>query len=355
MTLARGESSPTHRGIAFAWAAAVTFGCSSPLVKRHLADVPALTLSGLLYLGAGMAMVVVRGLQAGPAEGRLRGRDFLWLAAGIACGGVIAPLLLVLGIVRTTATATSLLLNAELVLTVVIAAIVFHEHVGRRVAAAAVLIALGAASLSFEPGRSDSQAPALGAAFVLLACLAWGVENNLTQRISHRDPFAIVKWKGLVAGSASLGLAAATGQFEPPGASLVLLALAIGAVSYGGSIVLYTYAQRTLGSARTAAHYGVAPFIGAALAVALGEGITWRTAAAAGTMAMAAWLLLTERHSHRHVHEEMEHEHRHVHDEHHRHEHDGTEGPEPHSHRHRHEALEHEHPHTPDVHHRHTH
>jgi hypothetical protein len=122
------------------------------------------------------------------------------------------------------------------------------------------------------------------------------------------------------------------------------------------SLVLFIYALRHLGSARTGAHFGTAPFIGAALAVPLlGEPVTAALLAATALMAVATWLVLTEIHAHAHSHEHLVHAHRHVHDEHHRHAHRGDEGPEPHSHEHVHEPLTHSHSHLPDLHHRHEH
>jgi len=263
--------------------------------------------------------------------------------------------LLILGLARASGTAASLLLNAELVLTLLVAGAAFREAIGPRVVAAALLIALGGGTLGFEPAAVTAPAPGLGALFVLLACLSWAIENNLTHAIAHRDPFAIVRWKGLTAGTASLAIAGAAGISALPPARTIAALLALGAVGYGASIVLYTYAQRALGAGRTAAYYGLAPFLGAAVAIGLGDPLTPRVAAAGLAMAGAAWLLLAERHGHLHIHVALEHEHRHVHDAHHQHAHRGDEGPEPHSHPHAHEPLEHEHEHAPDLHHRHDH
>jgi ABC-type Zn2+ transport system substrate-binding protein/surface adhesin len=140
-----------------------------------------------------------------------------------------------------------------------------------------------------------------------------------------------------------------------PGAAW-LAALAVGALGYGASLVLYVLALRHLGAARTAAHFGTAPFFGAGLAVAfLGEPLTGALAAAFALTAAGTWLVLTERHRHEHEHQATEHEHRHVHDSHHQHPHRGDEGPEPHSHRHSHVPMLHRHAHFPDLHHRHRH
>jgi drug/metabolite transporter (DMT)-like permease len=194
----------------------------------------------------------------------------------------------------------------------------------------------------------------LHALAVLGACLLWGLDNNLTSRISLADPFAIAMWKGLVAGGANTVIGLVLTPAVPDGSWLA--ALGVGALGYGASLVLYVLALRHLGAARTAAHFGTAPFFGAALAIALlGEPVTPLFAAAVALTAVGTWLAVTERHGHEHEHAAMEHEHRHVHDAHHRHEHLGHEGAEPHSHPHRHAPMRHRHAHFPDLHHRHRH
>jgi drug/metabolite transporter (DMT)-like permease len=188
------------------------------------------------------------------------------------------------------------------------------------------------------------------------ACLAWGIDNNLTRKLSSADPVQSAMLKGLAAGTVNLVLALLQGAGLPPGGT-VLAAGVVGFLGYGVSLVLFVLALRHLGSARTGAYFSLAPFVGAVLAVLmLGEPLTLQLLIAGGVMAVGLWLHLAERHEHEHRHAAMEHEHRHTHDEHHRHVHrpdDPSE--EPHTHWHRHEPLRHKHPHYPDLHHRHEH
>jgi len=161
--------------------------------------------------------------------------------------------------------------------------------------------------------------------------------------------------KGLAAGSVSVALALAAGA-ALPGARVVLQAGLLGFVGYGLSLTLFVVALRGLGTARTGAYFSLAPFLGAAFAVALGAPLTVPLLAAGALMAVGVWLHLTERHEHLHRHAATRHEHPHVHDEHHRHDHaPGQATDEPHSHAHVHEPLRHAHAHYPDVHHRHEH
>jgi drug/metabolite transporter (DMT)-like permease len=334
--------------------AALAFGLSAPLAKRLLDVVPPLFLAGVLYLGAGVFLGLARLLwRRRPAAGRaLTARDYWILTGVVLTGGVLAPPVLLWGLERNSATTTALLLNLEVVFTVLLAGIVFKEHLGARIAVAAIVMAAGGALLGWTPG---DPALAIGAAAIAGACLLWALDNNLTRLIAEADPLLIVEVKGLVAGTVNVLLALASGQ-SPPSLGTIAFGLALGAVSYGTSIVLFILAMRELGVARAGAYFATAPFFGAAGGLLLlGESPTPGLLGAAALMAVATWLLLHERHLHHHQHPTGTHIHVHVHDEHHQHAHEGWEGPEPHSHPHPTGPVEHEHPHTPDIHHDHGH
>jgi drug/metabolite transporter (DMT)-like permease len=258
-----------------------------------------------------------------------------------------------LGLARTDAAAASLLLNLEGLATMGIAWLVFRENVDRRLLLGALAILAGALVLSLQ-GGGVVLGP--GALLIAAACLAWGIDNNLTRGLSAADPVQIATVKGLVAGTVNTALALALGS-GLPGPAAAMAAGLVGFLGYGVSLVLFVLALRHLGTARTGAYFSLAPFVGAALAVAmLGEPLTVRLLAAGLLMGLGLYLHLAERHEHDHRHEPMEHEHAHVHDIHHRHAHaDGTSPDEPHVHRHRHAPLVHRHPHYPDLHHRHDH
>jgi len=334
-----------------ALASALLFGAAAPALKPITGAMHPVLLAGLLYLGSFLGLACARSFRR-TDEARLQRRDLPMLAGAIAAGGLVAPVLLVWGLSGLAASAASLLLASEAVLTMLVAALLFREAIAARVWMAAVFMLVAAGILAWTPGVSVPVS--LHALAVLAACLLWGFDNNLTSRISLADPFAIAMWKGLVAGSVNTALGLALAPAVPE--MRWLGALAVGAVGYGASLVLYVLALRHLGAARTAAHFGTAPFFGAALAVAfLGEPVNAALGAAFVLTGAATWLALTERHGHEHDHEAIDHEHRHVHDEHHQHAHDGDEGPEPHSHAHWHAPLRHGHAHFPDLHHRHRH
>ncbi len=346
-------------GAPLALASAILFGASTPFAKLLLGDIDPWLLAGLLYAASGLGLAAIvairRALGVAIREAPLRRSDLPWLAGVVLFGGMVGPVLLMLGLASTTASAASLLLNLEGLATMAIAWIVFRENVDRRILAGALAILSGAVLLSWPSGEVQVSWAALAIAG---ACLAWGIDNNLTRRLSAADPIEIAMIKGVAAGGINLALAFAIGQNASlPPAGVLLLAALIGFFGYGVSIVLFVLGLRHLGTARTGAYFSIAPFIGAAIAVPLfAEPVTAKLIAAAALMGIGVWLHLIERHEHQHVHEPMEHEHRHVHDEHHRHAHEpGEAAREPHTHRHRHGRLAHSHAHYPDIHHRHPH
>jgi len=358
----------TQRYAFLALAAAALFGASTPMAKLLLADVSPVMLAGLLYLGSGLGLVLWR-LGASVLHPSPRGRgdggegktekvsasraQIYWLAVAILCGGVLAPIFLLWGLARISAANAALLLNLESVATTVLAAFIFSEQVGKRVWIATLLMLAAGAALAWQPGAGLPLS--LGALAIVVACVFWGLDNNFTRKISGGDAMQIAMAKGLAAGAVNVVIAVSLGNAFPPAGHLVG-ALLLGAFAYGVSLVLYVRALRHLGSARTGAHFATAPFVGAAIALALGDHPGLIFVPALALMVIATWLLLTERHAHRHAHEPLSHSHEHVHDEHHHHAHDpSVQLGQPHTHLHEHEALTHFHPHLPDLHHRHTH
>ena len=346
------KSSLRHSGVISALGAALLFGAGTPLAKLLLDAVSPWLLASLLYLGSGLGLTIYRSLIHTPVI-QLPKNERLWFAGAVLAGGVIGPVLLMVGLTGMPASGASLLLNAEGVFTALLAWFVFKENFDRRIALGMGAIVAGALVLSFSgEARFAGAWPILA---VLGACFAWGVDNNLTRKISLTDATWVASVKGLVAGSVNLILAFLLGASVPPLPNLAG-AMVVGFLAYGVSLALFVVALRHLGTARTSAYFSIAPFFGAILALLMGEPVTMQILIAGALMGLGVWLHLTEQHEHKHIHEQMLHEHEHVHDEHHQHHHDEPVVPgTKHHHLHQHKPMVHTHPHFPDVHHRHHH
>jgi len=345
-----------NRNVVYALLAAALFGASTPFAKLLVGELSPVLLAGLLYLGSGMGLALVRLLRdRGWKASGLAPAEWSWLLGAILFGGVLGPVALLSGLTYTSGSTASLLLNLEAVLTAALAWVVFKENADRRIVLGMAAIVAGGAVLSWPTGETGSF-NWLGPILISMACLCWAIDNNLTRKVSASDALFIAGSKGLIAGTVNSLLAWSMGALLP-GKVIVLATMAVGLLGYGISLVLFVLALRGLGTARTGAYFSTAPFIGAAVSVALlGESTNWVFWLAAALMALGVWLHLTERHEHEHRHEPLAHTHSHVHDEHHQHVHEFEwDGREPHEHWHQHAAMTHKHPHFPDIHHRHLH
>jgi drug/metabolite transporter (DMT)-like permease len=333
--------------------AAIFFGASAPIAKLLLGDdIAPIFLAAFLYLGSGTGISLIKltqRMRSKDLEAKIKSTDVKWLAGAIISGGIAAPIILMISLQNTPASTASLLLNFEGVGTTLIALLFFKEAISRRAWIAILIITVASIFLStdFESGFGLS----LGALGVILACVLWGLDNNLTRNISGKDPLVIVAWKGLVAGTFSFFLAFFLGNTLPT-LSTILYTLFLGFISYGLSTILFIRSMRGLGAARTSALYGTAPLAGVLLSIVIFQEFpSFLFIIAAILMIGGALLLINEQHEHSHAHTVLFHDHSHKHDDSHKH----AKGEGVHSHEHEHAAEEHEHDHMPDIHHRHGH
>ena len=348
------------RGAAAGLTAAVMFGASAPLSTLLLHDLPAQSMAGLLYLGAAVVLGFGRVARRGRGT-RLRRQDLGRLSVVVLAGGIVAPVLLLLGLQRTGGLTGSLLLNLEAPATLLFAVTVFGEHLPRRALAAAVTVLVGAAVVGGS--SSSTNATVVGSLLVAGAALCWALDNNLSVNLAGRSPLDLVLVKCAVAGSVNLVVGLLRGE-RPGPASSVVLAMILGSVAYGLSVLLDAVALRELGAAREAGLFATAPFVGAVLSVPLlSESLSVTQIVASLVMAAGIVLLILYDHEHRHLHPNLAHEHMHRHSDSH---HEGREhlaahaqstvNPDSaHSHEHDHQPLDHQHAHVSDQAHRHEH
>lgn len=341
------------RAFGLAFLAAVLFGAATPASKVLLRSLEPFQLAGLLYLGAAIAMLPVVAREGRSATRvRLDRKNAARLAGAVLFGGVLGPLLLLFGLRLTLAGSVSLLLNLEGVATAILGVALFREHLGR---AGSIGVAGSILAGALVAG-ADGMPGLAGGLLTAGACLCWALDNHLTALVDGISPARSTLAKGVVAGSSNLAIGLVAAPFAAT-ASEIGVALVLGALAYGASIVLYIRAAQVLGATRAQAVFATAPFVGAALSFAvLGETVSAAHVAASLLLAVSMAALFWSRHAHPHVHDEAEHVHEHRHDDgHHAHVHAGEPSPGRHEHIHRHERLAHSHPHWPDLHHRHPH
>jgi drug/metabolite transporter (DMT)-like permease len=313
-------------GIAAAIGAALLFGAATPLAKLLLVSINPWLLAGLLYLGSGIGLTLYRLLVLGRSRTpvHLSKAEWGWFAGAIFAGGVIGPVLQMVGF-------------------------------DRRILLGMLAIVAGTVVLSWPAGQISFGTFGPGLA-LLGACLAWAVDNNLMRKVAASDAIWLAAFKGWVAGFINLGLAIQLGATLPAPVGIGG-ALVLGSFAYGLSLALFIVGLRHLGTARTGAYFSIAPFFGATVAILLlGETISLQLLLGAALMMLGVGLHLSEKHAHAHQHRPESHTHSHSHDLHHQHPHADEVLPGAvHSHRHEHERVTHTHQHFPDTYHQHQH
>jgi drug/metabolite transporter (DMT)-like permease len=332
---------------------AFLFGTATPAGKALLGGIPAQALAGLLYLGAALGVLPIL-VKEGAFRWPWRAghQSFFLLTGTILLGGILGPVLLLLGLKAARAGSVSLWLNLESVATVILGHFVFREHLTLR----GWIAAGGTFAAALLLAGVDRGSGILPAVLVAAGCVCWGFDNHFTALIDGISPAQTTLWKGVVAGAFNLSIGSAvSGGAGPPG--MIITALLVGTLSYGLSITLYITAAQGMGATRSQMIFSTAPFFGLLLSVtALGEAFTGMQAIAAGIMSVSLIVLFSEKHEHVHRHDSMSHQHDHRHDEaHHDHEHEGIRPEQKHLHWHEHNPKEHAHRHLPDLHHRHGH
>ncbi len=343
----------SKRSILLALLAAATFGAATPAGKFLLGDFSVWQLAGLLYLGAALGVVplVVR-------EGRFRWpgdmdrSTRLRLSGAVVLGGIVAPVLLLLALRSAPAVSVSMWLNLELAATALLGVACFQDHLTRT----GWTVVAGSLAAAVILASAEGIAGARAGGLVALACLGWALDNQLTALIDGISPAQTTFWKGLVAGSVNLTLGVSFAAYSASW-SVTAAAIAVGALAYGASLVLYITAGQGLGATRNQVIFSSSPFFGVLYAALfLGEPISVSQWSAAALLAFSLVLLAWEQHVHPHRHAAVTHHHAHRHDDgHHGHVHAGTPASLRHSHEHEHEAVTHLHSHWPDLHHRHGH
>ena len=291
--------SDNKRGIALAILAAVCYSVSSPLSKLILGYISPTLMAGFLYLGAGVCVLFILLIRLFfkkrvKKEKSLSKKDIPYVI-GMVLLDIAAPILMMFGLERTSAANASLLNNFEIVITSLVALLIFKEKISGRLWLGIADITVSCIILSFESVEAFQFS--IGSLLILLAAVCWGFENNCTRKISSSDPLEIVLIKGLCSGTGSIIIGFSIGErIEVTNIWAIFAALGIGVVAYGLSIFFYIYAQRLVGAAKTSAYYAINPFVAVIFSLLLFMEIpAWQYWIALAIMILGAWLASSDK------------------------------------------------------------
>ncbi|MHA2363503.1 MAG: DMT family transporter [Candidatus Hodarchaeales archaeon] len=335
---------------------AILFGLSTPLSKILLDSIPAVQLAGFLYLGTALILTPtflrdfnsMKLLMEAPSSQL----SILYVTGAVFFGGILGPILLLIGLSMTFAGTAALLLNFETVATAIIAYLFFKEHLSKITWIANIGVFLSGIILSFE-GEIQGF---IGAIFIMCAGICWGLDNNFTAKIDCISPIQCTFIKGLGAGIVNISLGYLLLP-QLPQMTFILLALIIGAFSYGISIVLYITSAQQIGATRSQMVFASGPFWGLGFSILLlNEGISINQIIAVLILIISLSLLFRDYHEHEHFHPYQSHKHSFNNsDPHHSQIQPDNQNAETKNEWHVHQPTSHSHTHLPDLHHRHDH
>lgn len=334
--------------------AGLLFGIATPVSKLLLNSLSSYSMAGLLYLGAALIFLpdMLKNYRDDFAPALIKS-NALKLAGIILFGGMLGPLFLLAGLKSAQSTSVSIWLNFELIATATLGMLFFKEHLSRYAIFGILFTLASGIVISLNENISGLQSGIL----IMLACISWGIDNHLTAIVDGISSKATTFIKGLIGGIANISIGIIFFNTSDLWQVQSMLAILLGMVSYGISIVLYISTTHIIGATRGQILFSTSPLwgiLGAALLLA--EPITWTTLLSFALLSIGIFFSNVTGHSHDHAHEETEHIHLHNHsDGHHFHEHFGLNKDALHVHIHSHQDLAHAHDHFPDLHHRHDH
>ncbi|KAF5031425.1 EamA-like transporter family protein [anaerobic digester metagenome] len=330
------------------------FGIATPFSKLLLSNLNSFELAGLLYLGAGIAMIPAI-LRTGSQLKLLFNKNNSIRTLGIILfGGLLGPLLLLIGLRAANAASVSIWLNMELVATAILGVLIFKDSLDKFTWIGVILTIIAGVITSFGEGVSGLASALL----ITAACFCWGVDNHLTALTDGATPQAVTFVKGIMAGTVNLLIGISISETSIVFDN-IFPALIVGGFSYGLSIVLYVTSAQNIGATRGQILFSTAPLWGVILSyIIFQNSFHWTHIISTLLLILAVIVINLISHKHRHAHDLIKHIHYHKHnDEHHDHIHDDEnfDTDKGHSHFHTHKPIIHTHPHYPDLHHRHKH
>ncbi|MCF7885753.1 MAG: DMT family transporter [Candidatus Marinimicrobia bacterium] len=285
------------------------FGIATPLSKLLLTDLNYFRLAGLLYIGAGIAMIPFVMKKDNNLIKLFTQRNILKTSGIILFGGLLGPLLLLIGLQTAEAASVSIWLNMELVATAILGVLIFQDHLDKFTWLGVILTVLAGVIISIGEGISCVISGLIDTG----ACICWGLDNHLTAITDGASPQTVTFVKGIVAGLVNLliGVVISDNSFV---LNNIFFALIVGAFSYGISISLYVTSAQNIGAPRSQILFSTAPLWGVILAYILFRGsFRWVHLLAILLLAAAIAAINLLSQNHIHTHQTLEHFHYHKH------------------------------------------
>jgi drug/metabolite transporter (DMT)-like permease len=246
--------------------AAALFGSISTIAKPALVTVTPLVLSFAVYLLAGLT---VTPLKKKSKISEIKRKDWLLILAMSITGAVIAPLLFFSGLAQSKASDSSVLSNAEIIFTILLAIVFFREKLKPigYLSIALVIVGVIIITNNLEFSASILDIKSEGDLLILAAMVFWGLDNNFSRIASQRiDVARLIQLKSAIGGSCLFAIVLLLGI--PINITIAELPniILLGVVGFGVSLLFFLNSLKRIGTVRTMVIYSTSAIFGLFLA-----------------------------------------------------------------------------------------
>jgi len=309
-----------HIGYMSAIVAAMLFGSVSTITKPVLEDLNAFSVSSLTYIIAGLSLVPFLKFSftnSNPNNNTLdhindnsnKNREspsnkkkiyFLLLLTSFS-GAVIAPVLFFYGLSGTSASDSSILVNGEILFSILLALVFFNEKLIRREIAALILVLTGivilATNMQFLSSSYTFLSFNIGNILIVGSTLFWALDNNLSKILSKTIHIPkIIVLKTLIGGSILFILFIIIFGIEELNNSITIFHIPYlifaGSMGFGASLFFFLHSLKRIGTIKTMLLFSTSSIFGMIFAkVFLNENITIYQIIAVGVILFGCYLI----------------------------------------------------------------
>jgi len=274
-----GDKTGRFMGLIYVLISAILFGSAFTLAKEPLKSVNSLMLSSIVYLISGASLMPV----AFRSPFKIKGKKQIATIVIIAIlGAAVAPLLLFFGLEQTEPTDAAILVNGEIIFTILFAWIFFGEKASDlRSIASIILVITGLVLATTELRISGTlfQFKA-GNIMILAATVCWALDNNISRRFlvtSNIDPAPLAMIKSFLGGSILSGASVLLGRASLEFPIILWPQIIFMSVfGFGYALLFFLKGLKKIGTVRTMIVFSLTPIFGIVIAIiATGASISY--------------------------------------------------------------------------------
>lgn len=254
-----------RKGLLFAFLSSFLYDLNVPVSKYSLKTLSTNEILFLLYFGSAVGLVLLMLFNKKQKFSLKPQKGESIFIIGVIIFDILAALFIVESLKYIDASTVSLISILEISFTIVISHFIFKTQISKNLIIAVILVSIGGILLSFD--SSTEFKLSIASMLTVFATACWGLENNLTAKVSDKNPLLLVFYKCFAVAIFNLLFILNINIFELFINNWYLLV--IGFFTYGISILYYVYAINYIGISKTSIVFSFSPVFGALISLIL--------------------------------------------------------------------------------------